>query len=255
MKKIDLSDNQLKTRPAFPVLVTYTLEIVVMVLIWSFLLSYPWEPFSADAAKIIGITQMTGGLIVLYCFCLPQRGCIRRLRTLLYGGTTIMILPAIIGAQQDAHKLTLSLDNLLVPGMVILLCSSVVFCVCRLCAGDVPDGDVDVREGTAVSQTTLAEQFSTEISVLPLRPDREMKNVQTITEDHPVVLEGIRHIACSAAFVIRIDGSTCLQLWNATGLVTRLEGDPLQVAQWLNTCHDAGIYVRVQVNESLSSVC
>ncbi|MEG5609507.1 hypothetical protein UXO96_17965 [Enterobacter hormaechei] len=156
MKKTDLSDNQLKTRPAFPVLVTYTLEIAAMVLMWSFLLSHPWEPFSADAAKVIGITQMTGGLIVLYCFCRPQRGYIRRLRTLLYGGTTIMILPAIIGAQQDAHKLTLSLDNLLVPGMVILLCSSVVFCVCRLCAGDVPDGDVDVREGTAAGQTTSA---------------------------------------------------------------------------------------------------
>ena len=101
----------------------------------------------------------------------------------------------------------------------------------------------------------LAEQRATEISVLPLRPDRKMNNVQTITEDHPVFLDGIRHIACSAAFVIRIDGSTCLQLWNASGLLTRLEGDPLQVAQWLNTCHDAGIYVRVQVNESLSRIC
>lgn len=98
----------------------------------------------------------------------------------------------------------------------------------------------------------LAEQRATEVIILPLRPDREMSSVQTITEDHPVVIDGIRHISCSAAFVIRIDGSTCLQLWNASGLVTRLEGDPLQVAQWLNTCHDAGIYVRVQVNESLS---
>ncbi|EMN5850579.1 hypothetical protein RJO36_004040 [Enterobacter hormaechei] len=96
----------------------------------------------------------------------------------------------------------------------------------------------------------LAEQRATEVIVLPLMPDREMNSVQTITEDHLVVLDGIHHIACSAAFVIRIYGSTCLQLWNASGLVTRLEGDPLQVAQWLNACHDAGIYVRVQVNES-----
>lgn len=32
--------------------------------------------------------------------------------------------------------------------------------------------------------------------------------------------------------------------------MTRLEGDPLQVAAWLQACHDAGIAVRVQINES-----
>ena len=32
--------------------------------------------------------------------------------------------------------------------------------------------------------------------------------------------------------------------------MTRLEGDPQQVATWLQACHDAGIAVRVQVNES-----
>lgn len=32
--------------------------------------------------------------------------------------------------------------------------------------------------------------------------------------------------------------------------MTRLEGDPLQVAAWLQDCHDAGIAVRVQINES-----
>ncbi|EQC2511228.1 hypothetical protein QAB11_028355 [Klebsiella pneumoniae] len=50
--------------------------------------------------------------------------------------------------------------------------------------------------------------------------------------------------------MIRLDGTTCLQLWNAAGQVTRLEGDPLQVATWLQACHDAGIAVRVQINES-----
>ncbi len=32
----------------------------------------------------------------------------------------------------------------------------------------------------------------------------------------------------------------------------RLEGDPLEVAQWLQACHDAGMEVRVQVNESIT---
>ncbi|HCD2294093.1 TPA: hypothetical protein ACN5P4_005879, partial [Klebsiella pneumoniae] len=40
------------------------------------------------------------------------------------------------------------------------------------------------------------------------------------------------------------------QLWNAAGQLTRLEGDPLQIATWLQACHDAGIAVRVQINES-----
>lgn len=51
-------------------------------------------------------------------------------------------------------------------------------------------------------------------------------------------------------FVVRPDGSTCLQLWSAAGQVTRFDGDPLQVAQWLQACHDAGIDIRLQVNES-----
>ncbi len=55
-------------------------------------------------------------------------------------------------------------------------------------------------------------------------------------------------------FVVRLDGSTCLQLWNKEGRVVRREGDPLEVAltPWLQACHDAGIEVRVQVNESVT---
>ncbi|HCR6335140.1 TPA: hypothetical protein OO416_004366, partial [Shigella sonnei] len=41
-----------------------------------------------------------------------------------------------------------------------------------------------------------------------------------------------------------------LQLWNKEGWVVRREGDPLEVAQWLPACHDAGMEVRVQINES-----
>ncbi|MDL4719656.1 MULTISPECIES: hypothetical protein [Enterobacter cloacae complex] len=63
-------------------------------------------------------------------------------------------------------------------------------------------------------------------------------------------LDGRWHLACRGDYVIRLDGTTCLQLWNTAGQVTRLTGDPLQVAQWLQACHGAGIAVRVQVNES-----
>ncbi|EPJ8401890.1 hypothetical protein MBS27_005606, partial [Klebsiella pneumoniae] len=53
-----------------------------------------------------------------------------------------------------------------------------------------------------------------------------------------------------AAYVIRLDGTTCLQLTDAGGIRRIKEGDPLQVASWYQACFDAGLPVTVQVNES-----
>lgn len=72
----------------------------------------------------------------------------------------------------------------------------------------------------------------------------------TSATDLAVELNGITYQACRGDFVVRLDGSTCLQLWNKEGRVVRREGDPLEVAQWLQACHDAGMEVRVQINES-----
>ena len=72
----------------------------------------------------------------------------------------------------------------------------------------------------------------------------------TSATDLAVELNGITYQACRGVFVVRLDGSTCLQLWNKEGRVVRREGDPLEVAQWLQACHDAGMEVRVQINES-----
>ncbi|HAH2729451.1 TPA: hypothetical protein IF334_004953, partial [Escherichia coli] len=68
----------------------------------------------------------------------------------------------------------------------------------------------------------------------------------TSATDLAVELNGITYQACRGDFVVRLDGSTCLQLWNKEGRVVRREGDPLEVAQWLQACHDAGMEVRVQ---------
>ncbi|CZX67808.1 hypothetical protein HIJ85_19305 [Cronobacter sakazakii] len=92
----------------------------------------------------------------------------------------------------------------------------------------------------------LAEQRATTVRVLPLNPPGQADEAH----DRPVALDGIWHLACRGDYVIRLDGTTCLQLWNTAGQVTRLTGDPLQVAQWLQACHDAGIAVRMQINES-----
>lgn len=92
----------------------------------------------------------------------------------------------------------------------------------------------------------LAEQRATAVRVLPLVPRSESDEA----DDRPVVLDDRWHLACRGDYVIRLDGTTCLQLWDTAGQLTRREGDPLQVAAWLQACHDAGIAVRVQVNES-----
>ncbi|HHA1482211.1 TPA: hypothetical protein ACOEEX_004016 [Enterobacter hormaechei subsp. xiangfangensis] len=92
----------------------------------------------------------------------------------------------------------------------------------------------------------LAEQRATEVRVLPLVPRSQTEEA----DDRPVALDDRWHLACRGDYVIRLDGTTCLQLWSAAGQVTRLEGDPLQVAAWLQACNEAGIAVRVQINES-----
>ncbi|HDS4423081.1 TPA: hypothetical protein QHX13_004242 [Enterobacter cloacae] len=92
----------------------------------------------------------------------------------------------------------------------------------------------------------LAEQRATEVRVLPLVPRSQTEEA----DDRPVALDDRWHLACRGDYVIRLDGTTCLQLWNTGGQLTRLEGDPLQVAAWLQACHEAGIAVRVQINES-----
>lgn len=96
----------------------------------------------------------------------------------------------------------------------------------------------------------LAEQRATAVRVLPLVRIKPVYKSDTFGDDRPVKLGDRWHLACRGDYVIRLDGTTCLQLWSAAGQVMRLEGDPLQVAEWLQTCHDAGIDIRLQVNES-----
>lgn len=101
---------------------------------------------------------------------------------------------------------------------------------------------------TAEQARVRAERRATQVVVLPLpggtpagEPDSTVR---------PVQLDGRWYLACRGDFVVRPDGSTCLQLWNVAGQVSRFDGDPLQVAQWLQACHNAGIDIRLQVNES-----
>lgn len=95
-----------------------------------------------------------------------------------------------------------------------------------------------------------AGQRATQVVVLPLVPSSPAPADGTLPADRPVLLDSVWHLACRGDYVVRLDGTTCLQLWNTVGQLTRLAGDPLQVASWLQACHDAGIAVRMQINES-----
>jgi hypothetical protein len=91
----------------------------------------------------------------------------------------------------------------------------------------------------------LAERRATAFRVLPLVPLSQAEEA----DDRPVELDGCWHLACRGDYVIRLDGTTCLQLWNAAGQVASAGRSP-EVATWLQACHDAGIAVRMQINES-----
>lgn len=95
-----------------------------------------------------------------------------------------------------------------------------------------------------------SEQRAMEIRVLPLSRGESVQDTSAPGVERLVKLENTWYLACRGDYVIRLDGTTCLQLWNAAGQLSRLAGDPLQVATWLQACHAAGIVVRMQINES-----
>ncbi|ENM7882493.1 hypothetical protein HEN06_019160 [Escherichia coli] len=70
-----------------------------------------------------------------------------------------------------------------------------------------------------------AEQRAAEVVVLPLVPAAGLPADGTSATDLAVELNGITYQACRGDFVVRLDGSTCLQLWNKEGRVVgvRLE--------------------------------
>ncbi|HAM0703818.1 TPA: hypothetical protein IF947_003500, partial [Escherichia coli] len=57
-----------------------------------------------------------------------------------------------------------------------------------------------------------AEQRTAEVVVLPLVPASGLPADGTSATDLPVELNGMTYQACRGDFVVRLDGSTCLQL-------------------------------------------
>ncbi|MFO5403905.1 hypothetical protein RCL36_25005, partial [Salmonella enterica subsp. enterica serovar 1,4,[5],12:i:-] len=66
----------------------------------------------------------------------------------------------------------------------------------------------------AEQEKTLARQRATDVRVLPLVPAIPEGCSAPAGDDVQVCLEGVAHTACRGDFVIRLEGTTCLQLWN-----------------------------------------
>lgn len=100
----------------------------------------------------------------------------------------------------------------------------------------------------ATRQEKQKEEQAKYSKVLPVSSVREV--VRNINLE----INGALQTTCSADFVIRYDGTSCLQLWQMDGNLVRLEGDVLTIAGWYQDCHDAGLPVQVQINESQASL-
>jgi DNA-binding MarR family transcriptional regulator len=96
-------------------------------------------------------------------------------------------------------------------------------------------------------QAEKERRLQTECRVLPFRPLRSK------TQDIEVDIRGRLYTANRAAFVIRPDGSASLALWSKNSGQAWLNGDVVQVAEWYQTCYDAGLPVNVQVNDGFGS--
>lgn len=105
--------------------------------------------------------------------------------------------------------------------------------------------------GSKIAATLLASEREAELTQHRRQDVRVLPVCYTQGYvDKEVVLDGNHYRACRADYVIKLDSSTCLQLWRADGKVQRFNGDPLQIANYLEACYEAGLSVRVQVNES-----
>lgn len=104
--------------------------------------------------------------------------------------------------------------------------------------------------GRSVATPLLADELAAaheqqrreDVRVLPVR------SADTLA-DQELVIAGITYTACRGVFVVRLDGTPCLQLWRADGTVVRLEGDALQIADGYQAAYNAGLPVQIQVNE------
>lgn len=73
-----------------------------------------------------------------------------------------------------------------------------------------------------------------------------------LKQEKSISVAGEEYKVCRADFIIRKDGSTCLQFQSAVGELWVLEGSPAMVAGWYRSALSQGVAGGVQVNEGTS---
>lgn len=158
MNKKAYSGSALPSRLALPPRVTFVLEITGLFLVWWFLLTLEFTPVSSYVGNIADVAQFIGGIIVVICVCRAQ-SLAAFIRTFVYGGTLLALLPVIIGGLSDTISQS-SDENPLFPVVVIMVCCGMVYAVCNLLTGNDPAGDTEVREGTTACQTASSVHYT-----------------------------------------------------------------------------------------------
>lgn len=151
MNKKEYSGSVWSSRLALTPRLTFILEITGLFLVWRFMQFPEHTAASSFIGNIADVTQFVCGIIVVI-FCSQAPGFTAFIRTFVYGGTLIALLPVIIWGQSDTINQA-SWDKPLLPVFVIMVCCGVVYAVCNLFVSDDPAGDVDVREGSPASRT------------------------------------------------------------------------------------------------------
>lgn len=91
------------------------------------------------------------------------------------------------------------------------------------------------------------------ISRNPEEPIMLPFNIGTLLKSERLIsVAGENYKACRADYIIRKDGSTCLQFQNTAGDLWTLEGSPATVAGWYRTALAQGVAGGVQVNEGIT---
>lgn len=151
MNKKAYSGSALPFRLTLPPRVTFILEVTGLYLVWWCLLTQDYTPASSFIGNITTVTQFIGGIMVVF-FCCRAPDSSALIRTFVYGGTLLALLPLIIGGLSDTINQA-SDKNPLFAVVVVLVCCGAVSAVCNLFTGDDPAGETDIREGTAACQT------------------------------------------------------------------------------------------------------
>lgn len=86
--------------PSLPPQVTFVMEVTGLFLVWWFLMFREHTAASSFIENIADVTQFVSGIIVVI-FCCRAPSVTRLIRTFVYGGTLIALLPVIIGQLSD----------------------------------------------------------------------------------------------------------------------------------------------------------